>query len=69
MSCCLLCVFHFFTGQSFVVLFLGSFFSFGETKKVVGGHVKQVVILYSSDCIGICLDRLSVGRLRLVVIL
>ena len=45
------------------------FFFIWETKKVVAGRVRQVVVLYSNDCMGICLGRLSTGRLRLVVIL
>ena len=35
------------------------FFSFGRQKKVVSGCVRQVVVLYSNDCMGICLGRLS----------
>ena len=40
-----------------------------ETKKVVAGRVRQVVILYSDDCMGICLGGLSTGHLRQVVVL
>ena len=40
-----------------------------ETKKVVAGCVKQVVVLYSNDCVGIRLGGLSLGRLRQVVVL
>ena len=40
------------------------FFSFGRQKKVVTGHVRQMVVLYSNDGMGICLGRLSIGRLR-----
>ena len=40
-----------------------------ETKKVVAGCVRQVVVLYSNDCMGICLGGLSIGSLRRVVIL
>ena len=36
-----------------------------ETKKVVAGCVKQVVILYSNDCLG----GLRIGRLKWVVVL
>ena len=45
------------------------FFTFGRQKKVVAGRIRQVVFLYSNDCMGICLGRLSVGRLRQVVVL
>ena len=40
-----------------------------KTKKVVTGHDRQVVILHSNDCTGICLAGLSIGRLRQVAIL
>ena len=43
------------------------FFHLG-TKKVVSGHVRQVVVLYSNDCMGIGLGRLKIGCLRLVII-
>ena len=39
------------------------FFFFWETKKVVAGRVRQVVVLYSNDCVGICLCGLSIGCL------
>ena len=42
-------------------------FHFG-TKKVVTSCVKQVVLLYRSDCMGIGLGRLNVGRLIVVVV-
>ena len=29
-------------------------FSFGRQNKVVAGRVRQVVVLYSNDCMGIC---------------
>ena len=44
------------------------FFNLGD-KKVVTGHVKQVVVLYSNDCMGICLGGPSICRLRRVVVL
>ena len=44
-------------------------FSFGRQKKVVAGRVRQVVVLYSNDCMGICWGGLSIGRLRRVVVL
>ena len=40
-----------------------------ETKKEVAGCVRQVVVLHSDDCVEICLGRLSIGRLRRVVVL
>ena len=45
------------------------FFSFGWKKSVVAGRVRQVVLLNSNDCMGIGLERLSLGRLRQVVVL
>ena len=36
-------------------------------KKVVDSRVRQVVVLYSNDCMGICLGLLSIVHLRLVV--
>ena len=44
------------------------FFIWG-TKKVVAGRVRQVVVLYSNNCMGVCLGGLSIGRLRRVVAL
>ena len=38
------------------------------TKKVLRGHVRQVVVLYINDCMGIGLGRLKIGCLRLVII-
>ena len=35
-----------------------------EDKKVVAGRVRQVVIFYKNDCMGICLDGLSIGCLN-----
>ena len=45
------------------------FYHLGDKKKMVAGRVRQVVVLYSSNCIGICLGGLSIGRLRRVVVL
>ena len=45
------------------------FFGLGDKKKVVTGRVRQVVALHSNNCIEICLGGLSIGHLRLVVIL
>ena len=38
------------------------FFHLGDRIKVAG-RVRQVVVLYSNDCKGFCLDGLSIGRL------
>ena len=35
-----------------------------ETKKVVAGRVRQVVVLYSSNCMGICLGGLRYMHIR-----
>ena len=40
-----------------------------ETKKVVAGHIRQAVVLYSKDYTRICLSGLSIGHLRGVVVL
>ena len=40
-----------------------------ETKKVVAGHIRQAVVLYSKDYTRICLSGLSIGHLRQVVVL
>ena len=48
--------------------FRQGFFLLGD-KKVVAGHVKQVVALYSNSCTGIRLGKLSIGHLRQVVVL
>ena len=47
---------------------LDRLFSFGRQKKVVACRVKQVVVLYSNDCMGIRLGELSIARLRRVVV-
>ena len=60
---------HFFAGTSFLVAVLDRLFFMWETKKVVAGHVKQVVVLYSNDCTGIQWGGLSIGCLRRVVVL
>ena len=49
--------------------FFRQVFFIWETKKVVAGHVRQVVVLYSNNCMEICLDVRSTGRLRRVVFL
>ena len=55
--------------DSFLVVVLDRLFFIWETKKVVAGRVKQVVISYSNDCVGIRWDGLSIGHLRRVVLL
>ena len=45
------------------------FFFIWETKKVVAGCIRQVVVLYSNNCMGICLGGRSTGHLKEVVIL
>ena len=57
-----------FTGESFILVVLKKFFEVWETKKVVAGCIRQVVVIYSNDCIRICLGGLSIGHLRQVVI-
>ena len=54
-----------FCENNLVVVLDGIFFIFfhlGDRIKVAG-RVKQVVVLYSNDCKGICLDGLSISRL------
>ena len=51
---------HFFAGLSFVVV-LDRFFFIWETKKVVVGHVRQVFVLYSNNCMEICLGGFRIG--------
>ena len=60
---------HFFAGQSFLVVVLDRLFFIWETKKVVAGRVKLVVVLYSDDCTGTRLGGVSIGLLRRVVVL
>ena len=40
------------------------FFSIWGTKKVITCPARQVVVLYSNDCMRISLCRLSIGHLR-----
>ena len=68
MHCCLMFVSHFFAEQSFLLVVLDRFFCLVD-KKMVAGCVGQVVVLYSHDCMGICLGGLNIGRLKLVVVL
>ena len=36
---------------------------------MVDGRVRQVIVLYSNNYMGSCLDGLSIGRLRRVAVL
>ena len=47
-----------------MVVVLDSFFFIWETRKVVDGRVRQVVVLYSNNIMGIRLVGLTTGRLR-----
>ena len=58
----IVCCIEFFSG-----CFRGLFFLW-ETKKVVAGHVRQAVVLYSNDCMRICLGKLRIGCLVEVVV-
>ena len=58
---------HFFAGWRLLVVFSDRLIFIWETKKVVAGRVKQVVVLYSNNFTGIRLGGLSIGRLRQVV--
>ena len=59
--------FAFLCWIKFLVVLLDRLFFIWKTKKVVAGHIKQVVVLYCNDFMGICLGRLSIGYLRQVV--
>ena len=48
---------------------LDGLFFLWETKQVVAGRIRQVVVLYSNDCMRIRLGGLRIGRLRRVVVL
>ena len=58
---------HFYAGLNFVVVL--DMFLLLSTKKVIACRIRQVVALYSNDCMGICLGGPSTGRLRRVVVL
>ena len=45
MLCYIMFVSHFFTGENFVVVVLDRLFFIWETKRVVAGHIGQVVVL------------------------
>ena len=64
-----LCLFAIFCWVKFCSGCFRQVFFIWETKKVVAGHVRQVVIKDSNDCMGICLGGLSIGHLRQVVVL
>ena len=65
-SLCLFCIS--LLDKAFSGCFRQAFFVW-ETKKVVAGLVRQVVVLHSNDCMGICFGGLSMGHLRQVVAL
>ena len=60
-------LYDFINCSAFVNFFSGCFRQ--AFKKVAAGCVRQVVILHSNDCMGVCMDGLSTGRLRQVVVL
>ena len=64
-SLCLSCIS--LLDKVFSVVVLDRLFFIWETKKVVAGQAKQVVVLYSNDCTAITLGGLSIGRLRWVL--
>ena len=63
MHCCLMFVSQIFAGKIFLVVVLDRFFSHFGDKKVVAGPVRQLVVVCSNDCMGICLGGLSIGGL------
>ena len=61
---CSLCLFPIsLLDKVFLVVVLDRLFFIWETKKVVAGCVKQVVVLYSNNCMGICWGGLSISHL------
>ena len=68
MHCCLMFVFHFFAGLRFCSGCFRKVLFIWKTKKVVAGCVRQVIVLYSNDCMRICLSGLSIDRLIELVI-
>ena len=69
MHCCLMFGSHFSAGLSFVVV-LDRFFYFGRPKKVIAGRVRQVIVLYSNNCMAIiCLGGISISRRLLEVVI
>ena len=61
--------FPFLCSVKFFSSCLRQVFFIWETKRVVASHVRQLVVLYSNNCMGICLGGLSIGCLRWVVVL
>ena len=49
--------------------FQAGFFFIWETKQLVAGRLRQFLILYSNNFMGIGFGRLSIGSLRQVVVL
>ena len=67
---CFLCLFYIsLLNKVFSGCFRQAFFNLGDKKKVVAGCGRHVVVLYSNDCMGICLGERSIVCLRQVVIL
>ena len=60
-------LYDFINYPAFVKFFRGYFRQ--AFKKVVAGCIRQVVVLHSNNCMGICMGGLSIGCLRQVVIL
>ena len=59
---------HSFAGSSFVVVALDRIFFICKSKKVVADCNRQVVLLYSNNCMGICLGGLSIAHPTEVVV-
>ena len=58
-----ICCFPFLCRISFTVVVLDRFFFLLGTKNVVAGHMRQVVVLYSNNCMRTGLGGLSIGHL------
>ena len=71
--CFLLCIVPYvcFPFLCWIKFFSGCFrlFFIWETKKMVTGCIRQLIVLYSNDCMGIRWGGLSIGHLRRVIIL
>ena len=61
------CFSFFRLAKFYIGCFRQVFVSFGR-KKVVSGCPRQVVVLYSNDCMRVYLGGFSIDRLRLVVV-
>ena len=60
-------LYDFINCPAFVKFFSGCFRQ--AFKKVVARRVRQVFVLRSNDCMGICMGGLGIGHLRQVVVL